>query len=94
MTLKQQLFIQKYLEFRNATKAVLDVYDAKNRNSAGVIGSRLLKNVKVRKELDRILEAERDIPLSIATLLTQAIESNSMKEKIKAIQFVFRTYGF
>lgn len=93
MTLKQKLFIQKYLEFRNATRAVLEIYHAKNRNSAGVIGYNLLRNVKVRKEIDRITEAEGTIPSCIVKLIENVSENGSTRDQIKVAKLLFRFYG-
>lgn len=56
LTLKQKLFVEKYLENNgNATKAALYAYGCKDRNMAGVTGYRMLRNVNVRGVLDGIL---------------------------------------
>lgn len=93
MTIKQKLFIQEYLRYRNATQAALDVYDAKNKNSAAVIGYRLLRNVNVKSEIERILEARESTPSYIAKLLIDVIENGSSSQKIKALQMTFKLYG-
>ncbi len=93
MTLKQKLFIKEYLEHRNATKAVLNVYDAKNSNSAGVIGSRLLRNVKVNEEIKRILEVEGSVQSHTVKLIDYVSNYGSPREQLKAIQIVLKLYG-
>ena len=57
MTIKQKLFTRVYLKSLNATEAALAVYQAKNRQSAAVIGSRLLRNVNVQTEINTALKA-------------------------------------
>lgn len=93
MTLKQKLFIREYLEYRNVTKAVLNVYDVKNTNSAGVIGCRLLRNVKVQEEISRILEAEGSVLSRVVALIDNVMKYGSGREQIKVIQIVLKLYG-
>ena len=57
MTIKQKLFVRLYLKSLNATEAALAVYRATSRQSAAVIGSRLLRNVNVQREINDALEA-------------------------------------
>lgn len=94
MTLKQRLFVSKYLEFRNATKEALEIYDTKNRNSASVIGCRLLRNVKVKKEIYNILEADMSFSSYIVNQLKNSIEKSSGIEQVRALQLAFRLHGF
>jgi len=56
MTLREQLFISKYIETCNATRAAMEVYGCKNRNVAAVTGYRLLRNVNVSSQIENILE--------------------------------------
>lgn len=93
MTIKQQLFIRKYLSYGNATKAVMEIYNTESRNSAGVIGCRLLRNVKVRREIDSILESEGSISSYMTTLLKNTIEFGNAREKFKALQMTFKLHG-
>jgi len=93
VTLKQQLYIKKYIEHRNATKAVLDVYNVKNTNSAAVIGCNLLRNVKVQEEISRILEAERSVLSRTVKLLDYVTNYGTPRDQLKAIQVVLKLYG-
>lgn len=93
MTIKQQLFVRKYLELRNATKAVLEAYDVKNTNSAAVIGCRLLRNVNVRREIDRTIETEGSIPSRIVKLIENVSENGSTSDQLKVAQMLLRFYG-
>lgn len=93
MTFKQNLFINKYLNYRNATKAVLEVYDVRNRNSAAVIGCRLLRNTNVKSEINRILEAEESIPSQIVILINNVLNYGSTREQLSVINVVLKLYG-
>jgi len=94
MTLKQEMFIKKYFQYGgNATKAVLDTYSVKSRNSASVIGSNLLRNVKVKSEIDRIIEADMTFLPYIIGSLKKSIEHGSPYEKVEAIKFAFKLHG-
>ncbi len=93
MTIKQQLFIRKYLEIKNATKAALKVYDVKNTNSAAVIGCRLLRNVNVQKEISSVLEADDSILTRTVKLIDNVMKYGSGREQIKVITIVFKLYG-
>lgn len=52
---KQRLFIAEYLNTLNATASYVNSYGITNRNVAGVEGHRLLRNPKIRAEIDRQL---------------------------------------
>lgn len=91
VTIKQQLFIHKYLEFKNATKAVTRVYDVGNKNSAAVIGCRLLRNVKVQEAISRILEIEGSVLSRTIQLLENVSNAGA---PLKACQVVLKLYGF
>lgn len=93
MTIKQRLFINGYLEHKNATKAVSNVYNVKNANSAGVIGCRLLRNVKVQGEISRNLEAEGSVLSRTVQLLKNVSDYGTPHDQLKACQVVLRLYG-
>lgn len=58
MTLKQRLFLKLYTQSLNATKAAYEIYNVKSRQSAAVIGCRLLRNVNIQKEINALFEAK------------------------------------
>ena len=94
MTLKQKIFIKKYIEYNgNATKAVMEIYNVKSRNSAGVIGSNLLRNVKVKREIDRIIETDKSFLLYIADELKKSVEYGHGYERVEAIKLTFKLLG-
>lgn len=55
LTDKQKLFCYYYVKYWNATKAYQKAYDC-NRATAMASGSRLLRNVNVSREIDRLKE--------------------------------------
>lgn len=93
LSYKQQLFINEYLKHRNATQAVIRVYDVSNKNSASVIGSRLLRNVKVREAISRNLEAEGSVLSRTVQLLKNVSDYGTPHEQLKACQVVLKLYG-
>jgi phage terminase small subunit len=94
MTLKQKMFIKKYIEFNgNATKAALEVYNVKNRNTAGAVGSRLLRNVKVKEEISRIIEIDKSFLPYIIGELKDLIENGDCKQQAEAIKLGFKLLG-
>lgn len=56
LTNKQELFIQYYMISLNATDSYMKVYKCKNDNVAGVEGFKLLRNPKIRTEIDLRLD--------------------------------------
>jgi phage terminase small subunit len=58
---KQSKFVDEYFNNRlNGTKAAMKVYNAKTYESAAAMSSRLLKNVKVKEEIERRKEELQD----------------------------------
>jgi len=55
ITTREKNFVRYYINSPNATKAYMKAFDTTNRESAGVLGSNLLKKVRVRE----FLESER-----------------------------------
>lgn len=57
LTSKQKIFLINYMHSGNATQSYYRAgYRAKNDNCAGVQAHRMLKNVKIKKELERMAE--------------------------------------
>ncbi len=76
MTLKQKLFVKKYIEKNgNGTAAALEVYDVKNANVAHSIASENLRKPTIQKKIREALEATGLTPESIAEYLKRAIVS-------------------
>lgn len=59
LTPKEKKFCQYYVELGNATEAYIKAgYTAKTKQTAGVMGHRLLKNTKIKEEIDRLMQKE------------------------------------
>jgi hypothetical protein len=56
LTLKQRSFVAGYIQTYNATQAVCDSYDVKNRGSARVIAHKLRNTPRVQQALLEIYE--------------------------------------
>lgn len=78
----------------NATEAAFHLYNVKNRKSAAVIGSRLLRNVNVIREIERVYEAEESIPTLMVKLLKETLEHGTGKEHVQAIKIAMRLHGY
>ncbi|RHW53735.1 terminase [Lactobacillus bombicola] len=57
LTDKQKAFVLEYLRLYNATQAYINVYDA-NYQTAVTAGSRMLRNVQIKKEINHIRKAK------------------------------------
>lgn len=56
LTLKQNAFIDNYIETGNATDAAVKAGYTEDRNSAASVGSQLLRNLKIADEIKRRLK--------------------------------------
>lgn len=90
LTLKERLFVARYLATRNATQAAAETYRCRNRNVASVTGCRLLKNNKVRSEIDGILE---DAGLGLEATVRRLKVYTEMGG-IKGIKVALRLLGY
>lgn len=76
MSIKQKLFVKKYLENNgNATEAAFEVYNVKNRNVAHSIGSENLRKPTIQQAIREALQAKGLTPESISEYLKEAIVS-------------------
>ena len=94
LTLRQKQFTKKYIEYNgNATKAVMHTYNTTNKNSAGVIGSKLLRNAKVNEYINSRVEPEESTLVYLVENLKYLIDYGSWSVKAKAIQLAFKLHG-
>lgn len=56
LSFKQKLFVQKFIETKNATEAAWQTYNCKNRNMARLLGHQNLNNPQVLRELEAEME--------------------------------------
>ena len=94
LSYKQLRFVQEYIQNNgNSTKAALKAYNVSTTNSAGVIGHKLLRNVKVQEAISRILEGERSVLSRTVDLLDYVSNNGSPHDQLKACQVVLKLYG-
>jgi phage terminase small subunit len=74
--MKQSVFVEKYLETRNATEAAFTAYDT-NRDVARRIGSENLSKPDIRRAIDEALKAYDITPDRWAKVLNGALEAES-----------------
>jgi phage terminase small subunit len=76
MTTKQKVFAKKYIQNKfNATETAMQVYNVKNRVSAGAVGSKNLQNAKIQSEIQRLLDTAGLTKNKIFEHLNEAIIS-------------------
>jgi hypothetical protein len=98
MTVKQKLFIKKYIEYKgNASKAALAVYDVKP-SAARQVGYEILTKPYIKKEIERLLEP-KELKLSVyLEKLSTIAQANPPKgytggDVLKAIEIVLKLHG-
>jgi len=93
MTLKQKLFAEKYLEFGNGTRAVLDTYNVKDANVASSIAYKNLRKPEIQAEINRYLR-RRDVSLeAIIDSLKNIIDHGTPGQQLEANLIVLKMYG-
>lgn len=96
---KEELFILHYLQKRNATDAAFHAGYSVDRNSCGVIGWRLLRDVKIVKIIDEALsEQMRNLGLTkeswLASLCDLAFTTKRDKVRTDALKMLGDHFGF
>ena len=60
-TIKQKLFVDKYIETKNGTKAAREVYNTKNDAVAWVIASENLRKPKIKSEIEHRIKKAKEM---------------------------------
>jgi len=74
-TIKQQRFVNEYIETGNATEAAMRVYSPQNRATARVIGSENLAKPNIRELIENVLIEERLTSSLVIRALVEDIQS-------------------
>lgn len=90
MTIKQKLFISRYIISGNATEAARCAYDVKSRAVASVIAFENLRKPKIRVVLDRIMKQAGMSEDAIARSLKARINLGSLR----GIKLALRLHGY
>lgn len=92
LTKKRRKFVNEFADTGNATQAVIAAdYDVKDEDSAAVIGSNLLGNVKIQEELRKLGFDSNNAKRVISEILND--ETIEPKDRIKAAENVFKVHG-
>lgn len=99
LTIKQRIFIAKYLETSNCTEAASVTYDVDNRNVAGVIGWENLRKPKISRAIRYALEVGGISDEFLASSLKAIIEAGTgvkatAKSSLEATELVFKLKGY
>lgn len=95
LTIRQKMFVKEYTDGKNATEASLLSYNCKDRNIAGQVGCRLLKNKQVSRAVHRVLFTEELTPEYIQTgvKVIATKEKSSDKDKLRAYEMLGKSVG-
>jgi len=93
MTIKQELFIKKYLEFGNGTQAALDVYNTNNSNVASSIAYENLRKPEIQRTVNAYFEREGLVPSSIAKAIKEVLDTGTPTDKLNALHLCLKLYG-
>jgi|APSaa5957512535_1039671.scaffolds.fasta_scaffold574874_1 hypothetical protein len=98
LTPKQQKFVSIFTNpssptFFNATRTVRLIYNVKNDNSAAVIGSKLLRSVKVRQKIKELLNDIQAYKLITVGLKTKLSKPYSY-DWLQTVEYLSRVMGY
>ena len=93
MTIKQRLFVQKYLEFGNATEAAAQVYNVKNRKVAAQIGYENLRKPDIKEAIDAYLVREDLSPSYVAEMMVDVLQNGTPSQKLEICNMYFKVNG-
>ncbi|MEA3298072.1 MAG: terminase small subunit [Chloroflexota bacterium] len=88
-TLREQKFIEAYINNGgNATEAFLAVNKKVNKDTAGVLGLRMLRNVKV--EVEKILNQIGLNDVYLANKLKEGLETRNLSIRVRYLDMIFK----
>lgn len=93
MTIKQQIFVNKYLEFGNASEAAMWVYNTSKRNVAAQIGYENLRNPYIKEAIQSYLEHKMCLPTYVAEAFVDVLKNGTMMQKYEASRTYLKMQG-
>ena len=88
-TLRERKFIEKYISNGgNSTEAYLAINDKANKNAAGVLGLRMLRNVKV--EVDNILDQIGINDVYLMRKLKEGLETRNLSIRVRYLDMILK----
>lgn len=93
MTIKQKLFIQKYLTTGNGTQAVLAVYKVKDANVASSIAYENLRKPDIQNDIKTYFEREGLGVPSVLKTIKNVMDNGSPVDRLNASIFCLKLMG-
>ena len=91
-TLRERKFIESYIgNGGNSTLAYLAINNKANKNTAGVLGNRMLRNVNI--ELKSILDKIGLNDVYLVNKLKEGLESENLSIRVRYLDMVFKLKG-
>ena len=88
-TLRERKFIKSYIENNgNATEAYLNINSKANKNTAGVLGLRMLRKVKI--EIKSILDQIGLNDVYLSGKLKEGLESESLSIRVRYLDMALK----
>ena len=97
ITLKQRVFIQKYLESGNGTQSALEAYDTNDPEVASVIASENLTKPNIKDEIQRVLSSKgltlQDITSKLGTIANEKDIRPTASDSIRALDILLKLHN-
>lgn len=93
MTIKQKLFVNKYLEIGNATEAAMQVYGTNKRNVAAQIGYENLRNHEIKEAIQSYLKHKMCLPTYVAEAFVDVLKNGTISQKLEATTKYLKIQG-
>lgn len=93
MTIKQSLFLNKYLESGNATEAAMQVYGTNKRNVAAQIGYENLRNHEIKEAIQRYFKYKMHLPTYVAEAFVDVLKNGTISQKLEATTNYLKIQG-
>lgn len=98
MTLKQKLFVKKYVETGNGTQAALEAYNTTSSSVAANIASENLRKPKVLEEITTILDRQglslTEVSESVGNIIRKGPQTKITGDNvIRAAELAFRLHN-
>lgn len=93
MTIKQKIFVNKYIEFGNATEAAFYVYNTPKRNVAAQIGYENLRKPEIKQAIEWYFTHKNPDLISIVKTLKDALDNGTIAQRLRAGIVYFKIMG-
>lgn len=94
MTLKQQLFVNKYLEMGNGTAAAMEVYNTEKMNVAAEIAYENLRKPEIKNAINAYLTHKSNLSTYVLDEFVNLLKNGTGAQRLAAINTYFKIMGF